>query len=64
MRRQFFSLHHAGASSAAVPGQLTLGVTDVLCNGTEENITACVGDTTQLETLRCRQHANVVCLGE
>ena len=51
------------ASGAYTEGLLTFGITDIHCNGTEQNISQCVQNEIQLHNCQARDDAGVVCQG-
>ena len=51
------------ASGGYTEGLLSFGITDVHCNGTEENITLCSQNEVQLHNCQTHDDAGVVCQG-
>ena len=44
-------------------GQLSFGITDIHCNGTEDNFTSCSHNEAELHNCRPHDDAGVICQG-
>ena len=49
------------ASGTYTEGSLTFGITDIHCNGTEQNISLCAQNQSQLHDCQSHNDAGVVC---
>ena len=43
--------------------QLSFGITEIHCNGSEDNITSCLHSTAQLHSCQSHEDAGAVCHG-
>ena len=50
-------------SGSYTEGLLTFGVTDIHCNGTEQNISLCPQNEVQLHNCQSHDDAGVICQG-
>lgn len=57
------SLGAIAARGGYTEGLLSFGITDIHCNGTEENITLCSHNELQLHNCQTHADAGVVCQG-
>ena len=51
------------ASGSYTEGLLSFGITDIHCNGTEQNISLCAQNEAQLHNCQSHDDAGVVCQG-
>ena len=57
------SLGAIAASGSYTEGVLTFGITDIHCNGTEQNISLCDQNEVLLHNCQAHDDAGVVCQG-
>ena len=50
-------------SGTYTEGLLTFGITDIHCNGTEQNISLCAQNEVQLHNCQSRDDAGIICQG-
>ena len=61
----YYTIHTGAVSTSGfyTEGQLSFGITDIHCNGTEDNFTSCSHNEAQLHNCQPHDDAGVICQG-